>query len=128
MEQNKIAAFFDVDGTLVDTDIRDYYFYFVDKTKSPFEKAIRRALFYGVSGPYFLFLEKRGNRVKLNKKLYAHYKDLTAKETRGLAKKCYEEFILPQHFPEGYAKVRFHQSQGHHVVFVTGSIDILCSQ
>lgn len=120
-----IAAFFDFDGTLADTDIKDCYFYFVNQT-APFSERLRRWWnFYIKDGPKLLQLERSQKRKAMNELLYSHYAGLPAEQTKALASKCYVSLIFLNSFPEGFEKVVEHLKRGEEPVIVTGSLDFI---
>ena len=117
------AAFFDVDGTLVDSTIVHYYAYFRRKDMSRLAGAMWSAMFLGKCLGY-LVLDKI-NRSRFNARFYRSYAGLPAGEIRAHARPCYDAVIKPRHYPEGFACVAEHASAGRMVVLVTGSIDFI---
>ncbi|MFZ5586057.1 MAG: HAD family hydrolase [Thermodesulfobacteriota bacterium] len=115
----RLAAFFDVDRTLVGPP--------------SMEKAFARYLIrVGYLGPgelgrYLVYLARNLDRlgaglVRENK---YHFKDKDAAELRGLAQECYEREIRPLVRPAGRRAVEAHQRRGHLVVLLTGSLQPL---
>jgi HAD superfamily hydrolase (TIGR01490 family) len=119
----KPAAFFDVDGTLVQTTIVHYYVYFRRRRMSPLVGTLWYAI-YLIKCTYYMLLD-RIDRSKLNIVFYRSYAGLSAAEIKAQADDCYRDVIKPRQFAEGAACVAEHRKAGHEVVLVTGSIDFI---
>lgn len=117
------AAFFDVDGTLVDSTIVHYYMYFRRRLMGRVPGLTWQAWYYLKCG-YFLILD-RINRNRMNEVFYADYAGLSCDVVKGLADECFRDVIEPQLYPAGLACVADHQRAGRRVVFVTGSLDFI---
>lgn len=117
------AAFFDVDGTLVDRHIV-HHFLFIRRRMLP--RAIR-ALWTGVffvKAPYYLVLDKL-SRTRLNEVFYRNYAGLRSDIVRGHVEDCFREVICPNLFEEAPGCVAEHRAAGRRIVLVTGSIDFI---
>jgi len=122
-DQRRAAAFFDVDGTLVQTTIVHYYVYFRRKRMSH----LWGRLWYGaylLKCVYYLALD-RIDRSRLNIAFYRSYAGLQADEIKGQAADCYRDVIRPRRFVEAAACVNEHRQAGRHIVLVSGSLDFL---
>jgi phosphoserine phosphatase len=119
----KPAAFFDVDGTLVQTTIVHYYVYFRRRRMSPLVGTLWYAI-YLIKCTYYMLLD-RIDRSKLNIVFYRSYAGLSAAEIKAQADDCYRDVIKPRQFAEGVACVGEHRKAGHEIVLVTGSIDFI---
>lgn len=117
------AAFFDVDGTLVDSTIVHYYAFFRRRDMRPLAAAIWHVAFL-MKCVGFIAIDKI-NRTWFNRVFYRGYGGLSAARTKGLADECYEKVIRPRRFAEGASCVEGHRRQGRRIVLVTGSIDFL---
>lgn len=117
------AAFFDVDGTLVDSTIVHYYMYFRRRLMGRWTGPLWQAAYY-LRCVYYLILD-RTNRSRMNVVFYRDYTGMNADVVRALAEDCYRDLIVPQLFPDAAACVAQHQQAGRRVVFVTGSLDFI---
>jgi len=117
------AAFFDVDGTIVKTNIVHYYIYFRRKQLPAVCRDVWSA-FFALKCIYFLILDKFDRR-RLNVVFYKHYQGLRASDIEQLVERCHEDVIVPRLFPGAQAAVTAHQRAGREVVFVTGSVDFI---
>lgn len=117
------AAFFDVDGTIVDSTIVHYYAWFRRRRMAaPVGKA-----WYGlflVKCLYYLVLD-RINRSRMNTVFYRSYRGLSADTLRREADELYEEFIAPRQFPAVKRIIEEHRNAGRRIVLVTGSLDFI---
>jgi len=121
--QPKIAAFFDVDGTLCDTTIAHYYRYFMLRRLPGWRGRLWHAAFLAKCG-YYLLLD-RVDRLRLNVVFYRNYAGLATAEIKSQAEDCYHDVIVPRRFVEAADAVGKHRDAGHAVVFVTGSLDFV---
>ncbi|MHC4697681.1 MAG: HAD family hydrolase [Planctomycetota bacterium] len=114
------AAFFDVDGTLVQTTIVHYYMYFRRRRMSLIVGMLWHAGFLAKCG-YYLILDKI-NRSTLNVVFYRSYAGLPVRDIKALARDCYRDVIEPRFFEQAAPCVDEHRRAGREVVLVTGSI------
>jgi HAD superfamily hydrolase (TIGR01490 family) len=117
------AAFFDVDGTLVDSTIVNYYVYFRRRRKSRLAGGLWFGL-YLLKCLYFIVIDKL-DRSRFNRVFYRDYRGLSAADIDRLAGDCFQDVIHPRCFAQGVECVREHQRQGRTVVLVTGSLDFI---
>ncbi|MFQ5414064.1 MAG: HAD family hydrolase, partial [Phycisphaerae bacterium] len=117
------AAFFDVDGTLADTTIVDYYMFFRRRRMSPVVAELWRAA-YLAKCVYYLVLD-RIDRTRLNVVFYRSYAGLDAADIREHTGDCYRNVVEPRRFVQAAPCVAEHRRAGRRVVFVTGSIDFM---
>ena len=117
------AAFFDVDGTLVQTTIVHYYMYFRRRRMSPLVGRLWHTVFLLKCG-YYLILDKI-SRSRLNIVFYRSYAGLPVAEIKSQVESCYREVIRPRCFEQAVSCVREHRQAGRNVVLVTGSLDFI---
>lgn len=119
----RVAAFFDVDGTLTDTNIVQFY---VRYRTAGMSRPMRGLwlLNFACWIPIFLLVDKM-NRAAFNRLFYRFYRGMDADATRRLAAETFAEFPLPRLFPDAAAAVRAHQERGETVVFVTGTTSFI---
>ena len=118
-----VAAFFDVDGTLVNSTIIHYYVYLRCRRMSPAYASLWHSV-YPLKCVYYFLLDKISRRT-LNIVFYRSYAGLPAAEIKALAPDCHREIIKRRRFPQAIGCVEEHRRAGHRVVLVTGSIDFL---
>ena len=117
------AAFFDVDGTLVQTTIVHYYMYFRRRRMSPIVGMLWHAVFL-IKCAYYLILDKI-DRSRLNVVFYRSYAGLPADEVKAQVQECYHDVIEPRFFEQADGCAREHRGAGRQVVLVTGSIEFI---
>lgn len=117
------AAFFDVDGTLVQTTIVHYYVHFRRQRMSPFLGRLWYAAFLAKC-VYYLVLD-RIDRSRLNVVFYRNYAGLPAAQVKAQVRDCHRNVIKPRQFKEAAACVADHRNAGRMTVLVTGSIDFI---
>jgi HAD superfamily hydrolase (TIGR01490 family) len=122
-DRAKVAAFFDVDGTLVQTTIAHYYVYFRRRRMTPLLGKLWNAAFMVKCG-YYVVLDKI-NRSRLNVVFYRSYAGLPASEIRGQAMDCYHDVMKPRRFEQAAECMATHRNAGHEIVLATGSIDFI---
>lgn len=117
------AVFFDVDGTLMHTNITQYYVHIATGGFSP----LRRCAWMLGVGPtaiYYLLLDKV-NRGAFNRVFYRNYRGLDAARVRACAGEIFTTVMQPRIYPGALAAIAAHRARGDRVVLVTGSIDFL---
>lgn len=122
-QQSQAAAFFDVDGTIVDSTIVHYYAWMRRRRMSK----IAGQIWYGaflVKCLHYLWLDRQ-DRTRLNEVFYQSYRGLPSDEIESLAHECFETFIEPRVFDAAVRCIHAHQEVGRKVVLVTGSLDFL---
>ena len=116
------AAYFDVDGTLVGTNLVHPTIMYLANQASPMESARRigRAL---AQAPLMLAAEMRDRRL-FNEMLFAHYKGMSADRMTLLSEEVFESMILPRIFRGSVDLIEKCKDAGYRVVLVTGSLDV----
>ena len=85
----RAAAFFDVDGTLIDSTIVHYYRYFMSRRLSPARYAAWYVWFH-LKCAYYLVLD-RIDRTRFNVAFYRNYGGLPAARIKSWAGDCFRE-------------------------------------
>lgn len=121
MEQPLSAAYFDVDGTLVGTNLIHPTLMYLVNQASPLDGAKRlgRAL---LQGPAMWVAEKRDRRL-FNEMLFSHYKGMSEDRLITLAEDVFDGMVKPRIFKGTLQLVHKCQDAGMRVVLVTGSLD-----
>jgi HAD superfamily hydrolase (TIGR01490 family) len=117
------AAFFDADGTLMDTHIGMYFMHLATRGMSP----LRRALWLAAAAPRALgyLLLDQVNRGQMNRAFYRNYRQILPADAKERAGEILEHVIEPRLYPEALARVAAHRGRGEPVVIVSGSLDFL---
>ena len=121
--QQKTAAFFDVDGTLVNLTIVHYYVRFRGLLLHPFIRPFWLACFLP-KVLYYLLLD-RVSRTKFNKVFYRNYRGMEVERLKQLSLKTFDTFLRPKIYTAAAEQILEHKAKGDLVVFVTGSLDFI---
>jgi HAD superfamily hydrolase (TIGR01490 family) len=118
MNRQPIAAIFDVDGTLLggaSMEVRflQYLWRYGELRVSDITRLAAGIFRTAAQGHSVL----RANKAYLYNKPLDHF--------RRLAQDCFDQHIRPHLLPKAVARVRWHQQQGHSVVLVSGTLDLL---
>jgi HAD superfamily hydrolase (TIGR01490 family) len=117
------AAFFDVDGTLVRTNIVHYYAFFRERRLHPVLRAPWRAAFLAKC-LYYLALD-RFNRSRLNVVFYRNYAGMPVSQTLDDVEECFQRIIRPNIFSDSIPCLSHHRAEGRLLVLVSGSLDFI---
>lgn len=117
------AAFFDLDGTLVQANIVHYFLYFAMKGRSLIWKTAFMSAFLPKVAYYVA--ADIVSRTYFNRIFYRNYRGMDAGRLRKEASELFEDFVRPRLFPEAVAEVRRHRLAGRPIVIVTGSLDLI---
>jgi HAD superfamily hydrolase (TIGR01490 family) len=120
IEQGK-AAFFDVDGTLVRTNIVHAYAYYAMNQGSIFGTAWKTAR--TVASLPFMWALDKANRKVFNEFFYGFYQGLTQDRLVTLAEELFRDVLCPAIHPGTVRLLDETRRAGCRVVFVTGALD-----
>jgi HAD superfamily hydrolase (TIGR01490 family) len=114
------AAYFDVDGTLVSSNLIQPTIYYLLNQATPAMSLQRfgRAIF---DAPRMLWAETRDRRL-FNEVLFSHYKGITADRMTILSEEVFEEIVKPKLYPGAPDLIRQCKAAGLRVVLITGSL------
>lgn len=123
-ESANALAVFDVEGTIVATNVIETYLT-VRTALTPGVVPRMKAL-AALAGrlPALLGAERR-DRSEFLELFYREYTGAQADELRRLALEPMREHLLRKLAPCAVRRIREHRAAGHHVVLITGSLDIL---
>jgi len=119
----KSAAFFDVDGTIIDTTIVHYFIYFQRRRLPHWKARIWFPSFVAKCGVY-LVMDKI-NRGMLNTIFYRNYAGLPVAEIKSVAADCVRSISESKWLVRAREAIAEHRSAGREIVLVTGSLDFL---
>ncbi|MFN2383523.1 MAG: HAD family hydrolase [Gemmatimonadota bacterium] len=115
------AAFFDVDGTLVASNIVRYAVALRTAGRPAPARAVWTAGYLPRVG-YFLALDAV-SRAAFQRALYRGYRHWRPDTLRTAAQTLFRDHVEPRIYPQGAARVAAHQQRGDRVVLVTGSLE-----
>lgn len=117
------AAFFDLDGTLLKSNVVDYYIYLASQGLSAVQRwgLILQLL---MKAPYYLLLD-RWSRDRFNRTFYRNYRGMLVEQCQEWSRSQFVDKLRPALFPAGLACIAQHQAAGRQVILVTGSLDFI---
>ena len=121
--RNDVLAVFDVDGTLVETNVVEYFLWMrlraqpVDEWPAFMAQMLRAA-------PRWLYLERR-SRAEFQRSFYREYDGLDYEVMKGLGREALDAVTLRRIYPEGMRRIREHKRAGHRVLLLTGALDVV---
>jgi alcohol-forming fatty acyl-CoA reductase len=118
-----VVAVFDVDGTLVETNVVEYFLWMRLKDQAPRDWP-RFLGELALKAPRWLYLERR-SRAEFQRSFYREYDGLDAEEMRALGKEALHAVTLRRIYPEGIRRIREHKRAGHRVLLLTGALDVV---
>jgi HAD superfamily hydrolase (TIGR01490 family) len=120
------ACYFDVDGTLVTSNLVHPTLYYLVNQGTPLQTAMRvgRAL---LGAPRMAVAELLDRRT-FNELLFASYKGMSEDRIVMLAEDAFENVMRPSLYPAAKALVEKSRAAGHDVVLVSGALEIVLEQ
>jgi HAD superfamily hydrolase (TIGR01490 family) len=116
-------AVFDLENTLVATNVVDSYAWFATRHMTLGQRArfVAKTL---VEAPRMLSLDMvdRGDFLRW---FYRRYEDAELGELRGDAPELVSNLLLAKSFPAGIRRVRAHRALGHKTLLITGALDFV---
>lgn len=119
----RAAAFFDVDGTVVASDIVRYGVEIRTAEKGPWGRALWIAGFLP-RVPWYLALDAF-SRAAFQRAFYRLYRGMAPDELEERSEALFEHYVRPRIRPDAEARIERHAARGETVVFVTGSVDAI---
>ena len=117
------AAFFDVDGTLLDTNIVGFYVRYRTAEMTPVRRAVWKLGF--LRRIPALWLVDTVSRAAFNRLFYLMYQGMEADAVRRLATESFDSFALPRLYAGARDVVETHRSRGDRIILVSGSTDFI---
>ena len=121
--RNDVLAVFDVDGTLVETNVVEYFLWMrlraqpIEEWPAFMAQMLREA-------PRWLYLERR-SRAEFQRSFYREYDGLDYEVMKGLGREALDAVTLRRIYPEGMRRIREHKRAGHRVLLLTGALDVV---
>src|SRR5689334_12921035 len=113
------AAFFDVDGTLVKTNIVHAFAYYAWNQATPW-RSLKKVVKTMASVPLFWALDHY-SRKSFNDFFYLYYKGQSEDRMRVLSDEMFDEVLMPAIFPGAYDLIREVKRAGLRTVLVSGA-------
>jgi HAD superfamily hydrolase (TIGR01490 family) len=116
-------AVFDLENTLVATNVVDSYAWFATRRMSAAERA-RFTVRTLLEAPRMLSLDMidRGDFLRW---FYRRYEDAEVGKLRGDSWELASDLLLAKSFPAGIRRVREHRALGHKTLLITGALDFV---
>ncbi|WP_407691047.1 HAD-IB family hydrolase [Rubrobacter marinus] len=119
----EVAAIFDVDGTLVKSNVVSYYAWMKMRDLPPIKRPLFAASILG-KVPYYWALDKI-SRTHFNRAFYKSYKGWKPARARALGKESFAGYTLDRLFPGAVEELREHRRAGHRIVLLSGALDFV---
>jgi HAD superfamily hydrolase (TIGR01490 family) len=119
----EVAAIFDVDGTLVGSNVVSYFAWLRMRELPAAARPLWLAGFL-IKVPYYWGLDKI-SRAHFNRAFYKNYAGWKPSRARHLGQESFAGFTLERIFPEALQQLRDHKAAGHRVVLLSGALDFL---
>ncbi len=115
------AAFFDVDGTVVRSNIVMYYYHYRrDRLAAPWRQLW--AAYFIAKCPAFWIVDQFSRPV-FKRWFYMHYRGVDAADFRAWCDETYERITRPRIYPRALDAIAEHRAAGRRVILVTGGIE-----
>ena len=120
------ACYFDVDGTLVRTNLIQPTLYYLRNQGTPVQTALQlgKAL---LRAPRMARAELLDRRL-FNELLYSAYAGMSEDRLVVLADEVFDNVLRPSFFPAARSLVEKSKAAGHELVFVSGALDLIVAR
>lgn len=118
-----IAAVFDLDGTILASDIVESYLW-ARLASLPRGEWAPELLDLARSAPRYLLAERR-DRGDFARTFFRRYEGADREELRKLVEEQLGDALLQRVMPEAVRRIRAHRAAGHRTILITGSVDLL---
>ncbi len=120
------ASYFDVDGTLVATNLVHPALFYLVNQPTPLE-TLRRVGKTLLRAPAMMAAELVDRRT-FNELLFQSYEGMSEDRLEILAEEAFTKVILPSLYPRAMSLVQQSRSAGHEIVLVSGTLDFILRQ
>jgi HAD superfamily hydrolase (TIGR01490 family) len=117
------AAYFDVDGTLVKTNLIQPTIFYLANQQTPAQSA-GRLLRAALRAPQMVVAELRDRRT-FNELLYSTYEGISRDRLLLLSEECFDKVVRPALFSNARSLVKRCRDEGQDVVLVSGALDFV---
>jgi len=122
-QPGQVAAIFDVDGTLVASNVVAYYAWLKLHDLPPAQRPLFALKMLGYA-PFYWALDKV-SRTQFNRVFYRNYKGWKPARASQLGRQSFAGYTVGRLFPEAVETLREHKEAGHRVVILSGALDFL---
>lgn len=117
------ASYFDVDGTLVRTNLVHPTLFYLTHQRSPM-KSLQKLARAALKTPQFIWAELQDRRM-FNEALFTSYEGISQDRLHILADDAFETILKKAVYPHARDLVARSRDEGHDVVIVSGALDFL---
>jgi HAD superfamily hydrolase (TIGR01490 family) len=117
------ASYFDVDGTLIRTNLVHPTLYYVLHQNTPLHSMAKLGTAL-LKAPWMAWAETRDRRI-FNELLFTSYGGMSEDRLIGLADETFDRVIKPNIYPGARDLVQMSLDKGHDVVIVSGALEVL---
>ncbi len=117
------ASYFDVDGTLVRTNLIQPTIFYLLNQQTPAQSA-GRLLRAALRAPQMALAEMRDRRT-FNELLYSTYEGISRDRLLLLSDECFDKVVKPALFANARSLIKRCRDEGHEVVLVSGALDFV---
>jgi HAD superfamily hydrolase (TIGR01490 family) len=117
------ASYFDVDGTLVTTNLVHPTLFYLQNQPTPLHSLAKvgRALF---KAPWMALAEMKDRRL-FNELLFSSFEGVSEDRLLLLAEETFEKVMKPKLYPRARDLVQTSLDKGHEVILVSGALDFI---
>ena len=117
------ASYFDVDGTLVSTNLVHPTLFYLLNQATPLHSAMKLGKAVA-KAPWMVLAEMRDRRL-FNEMLFSAYEGVSEDRLLSLAEEAFDTVIKPRIYPAAKDFVKASRDKGQDVVLVSGALDFL---
>jgi len=117
------ASYFDVDGTLVSTNLVHPTLFYLLNQATPLHSAMKLGMAVE-KAPWMVLAEMRDRRL-FNEMLFTAYEGVSEDRLLSLAEEAFDKVIRPRIYPAAKDFVKASRDKGQDVVLVSGALDFL---
>jgi len=123
MTQRPTAAFYDMDGTLIKTNVVHAYAYYA-LNAGTIGKRLNKTASLIANLPFYWVADKIDRKL-FNEAFYKSYEGFSEDRLILLGEELFERVIKPNIFPGAIDLIKRSREQGHKQVIVTGALDVI---
>ncbi|MDQ3904857.1 MAG: HAD-IB family hydrolase [Actinomycetota bacterium] len=121
-ERTDVAAVFDLEGTIVNSNVIESYLW-ARLATMPRSRWLHELTDLARCAPQYLYAERR-DRGELLRAFLRRYAGARADELRALVTEILGDALLHRVMPEATRQIRRHRAAGHRTVLITGAVDL----
>jgi HAD superfamily hydrolase (TIGR01490 family) len=121
-ERTDVAAVFDLEGTIVNSNVVESYLW-ARLATMPRSSWLGELADLARCAPRYLYAERR-DRGELLRAFLRRYAGVRAEELRTLVSEVLGDALLHRVMPEATRQIRRHRAAGHRTVLITGAVDL----